>query len=126
MLSCLLEGVRACPLPQRALALPDAGVLLVADAHLGKAVSFRRLGVPVPEATTQGTLARLSMYEPVSQNPTITLVVDLGRDGKGVDIDSRDNNGKIYRASLLAPWRQSQSAMPTRQEFVAGGKASLG
>ncbi len=55
------------------------------------------------------TLARLSMYEPVSQNPTITLVVDLGRDGKGVDIDSRDNNGKIYRASLLAPWRQSQS-----------------
>lgn len=55
------------------------------------------------------TLASLSMYEPVSQNPTITLVVDLAREDRGVDIDSRDNNGKIYRASLTAPWRQSRN-----------------
>lgn len=33
--------------------------LLVADAHFGKAVSFRRLGVPVPEGTTTGTLNAL-------------------------------------------------------------------
>jgi uncharacterized protein len=50
---------RLVPLPERALWLPDAGVLLVADAHIGKAQSFRRLGVPVPEATTDGTLLRL-------------------------------------------------------------------
>jgi DNA ligase-associated metallophosphoesterase len=33
--------------------------LLVADAHFGKAVSFRKLGVPVPRGTTTGTLAKL-------------------------------------------------------------------
>jgi uncharacterized protein len=53
-------GARLHLLPQRAAFLPAAGALLVADAHIGKAVSFRRLGVPVPEATTEGTLARLS------------------------------------------------------------------
>ena len=52
-------GERLALLPQRAVYLPAHRSLLVADAHLGKAVSFRRLGVPVPEATTGGTLARL-------------------------------------------------------------------
>lgn len=52
-------GARLVPLPERALWLPEAALLLVADAHIGKAQSFRRLGVPVPEATTAGTLARL-------------------------------------------------------------------
>lgn len=47
-------------LAQRAAYLPEHGVLLVADAHIGKAVSFRRLGVPVPGGTTTETLDRLS------------------------------------------------------------------
>lgn len=34
--------------------------LLVADAHFGKAVSFRRLGVPVPSGTTGENLATLT------------------------------------------------------------------
>jgi DNA ligase-associated metallophosphoesterase len=34
--------------------------LLVADAHIGKAVSFRALGVPVPRGTTGETLAALT------------------------------------------------------------------
>ncbi len=33
---------------------------LVADAHIGKALRFRRLGVPVPHGTTGETLDRLS------------------------------------------------------------------
>lgn len=45
--------------PHKAAFDPDLGLLLVADAHLGKAVSFRQLGVPVPEATTAEALARL-------------------------------------------------------------------
>lgn len=40
--------------------LPDSATLLVADAHFGKAVSFRQLGVPVPQGTTSATLAQLS------------------------------------------------------------------
>lgn len=47
-------------LAQRAVFLPEHGALLVADAHVGKAVSFRRLGVPVPGGTTSETLNRLS------------------------------------------------------------------
>jgi DNA ligase-associated metallophosphoesterase len=53
-------GMRLQLLPQRAAFLADAGTLLVADAHIGKAVSFRRLGVPVPQGTTSETLERLS------------------------------------------------------------------
>ena len=47
-------------LPERAVWLPELATLLVADVHIGKAASFRRLGTPVPEATTTATLARLS------------------------------------------------------------------
>lgn len=39
---------------------PAQATLLVADAHFGKAVSFRQLGVPVPQGTTSATLAALS------------------------------------------------------------------
>lgn len=47
-------------LPQKAAWLPERRLLLVADVHLGKAVSFRRLGVPVPRGTTRDTLERLA------------------------------------------------------------------
>ncbi len=46
--------------PSGAAFLPQHGALLVADAHVGKALSFRKLGVPVPEATTGQTLDALS------------------------------------------------------------------
>jgi DNA ligase-associated metallophosphoesterase len=55
-----IRGVSLRLLPQRAALLVEAATLLVADAHLGKAASFRRLGVPVPEATTGDNLERLS------------------------------------------------------------------
>ena len=47
-------------LPEKAAFLPDSRTLLVADAHIGKAVSFRRFGVPVPRGTTSETLALLA------------------------------------------------------------------
>ena len=46
--------------PRRRPSSPPAGTLLVADAHIGKAVSFRALGVPVPRGTTSETLAGLT------------------------------------------------------------------
>jgi metallophosphoesterase superfamily enzyme len=52
-------GVSLALLAQRAAWLADSATLLVADVHLGKAATFRRLGVPVPETTTGATLARL-------------------------------------------------------------------
>jgi uncharacterized protein len=47
-------------LAERAVFVPEHSTLLVADAHIGKAATFRRLGVPVPGGTTEGTLARLT------------------------------------------------------------------
>jgi DNA ligase-associated metallophosphoesterase len=56
----------------------DAGrTLLVADAHFGKAVSFRRLGVPVPEGTTGGTLAALDALLATHAAQRIVFLGDL-------------------------------------------------
>jgi len=47
-------------LAEKAAFLAGSRTLLVADAHIGKAVSFRALGVPVPRGTTSETLQALS------------------------------------------------------------------
>jgi uncharacterized protein len=47
-------------LPSGALYLPAHQALLIADAHIGKASSFRQLGVPVPSGSTQETLEALT------------------------------------------------------------------
>lgn len=39
--------------------LPESRTLLVADLHLGKAATFRKAGLPVPEGAAQRDLARL-------------------------------------------------------------------
>ena len=52
-------GARLQLWPQQAAFEPELGLLLVADAQLGQAVSFCRLGVPVPEAITGESLSRL-------------------------------------------------------------------
>ncbi len=54
-----LAGTRAELHSCGAVHLPEWHTLLVADAHFGKAVSFRRLGVPVPRGTTLDTVSRL-------------------------------------------------------------------
>jgi DNA ligase-associated metallophosphoesterase len=60
MLQIDVAGQPLVLLPEKAAFLPDHHTLLVADAHVGKAVSFRRWGVPVPRGTTGETLDRLS------------------------------------------------------------------
>jgi DNA ligase-associated metallophosphoesterase len=46
--------------PSGAALLSAEQTVLVADAHFGKAVSFRQLGVPVPSGTTSETLDGLA------------------------------------------------------------------
>ena len=46
--------------PSGAALLTAEQTLLIADAHFGKATSFRQLGVPVPSGTTSETLDTLS------------------------------------------------------------------
>lgn len=47
-------------LPERAVWWARRRTLLVADMHLGKAATFRALGVPVPQGPDHADLARLS------------------------------------------------------------------
>ena len=47
-------------MPEKCVLLPESDTLLVADLHIGKALSFRALGVPVPGGTTGETLALLA------------------------------------------------------------------
>lgn len=60
MVTVDIGGESLCLLPQKAAWWPRTRTLLIADAHIGKAVSFRRLGVPVPRGTTSETLAALA------------------------------------------------------------------
>jgi DNA ligase-associated metallophosphoesterase len=54
-----LAGEPARLLARRALWWPAEATLFVADVHLGKAETFRALGVPVPAGPTAATLRRL-------------------------------------------------------------------
>ncbi len=55
--------IKAIPcwlLPDRAVFFPTIKTLLIADVHIGKAATFRSLGVPVPSGTTRLNLDRIS------------------------------------------------------------------
>jgi uncharacterized protein len=54
-----LAGVAVRLLARRALWWPAEATVFVADVHLGKAETFRALGVPVPSGPTQAGLDRL-------------------------------------------------------------------
>ena len=77
MLEIVAGGARLQLLPGRAAYLPDADSLLVADAHIGKAVSFRTLGVPVPAGTTDETLRRLGSLLQATGAQHVVFLGDL-------------------------------------------------
>jgi uncharacterized protein len=96
-------GARLVPLPERALWLPEAALLLVADAHIGKAQSFRRLGVPVPEATTAGTLARLDAA--LARCTGVQGIVFLG------DLLHAARGRSVETLATVARWRERHPAL---------------
>jgi DNA ligase-associated metallophosphoesterase len=77
VLAVEIAGVPLVLLAQRAAFLPEHGALLIADAHIGKAVSFRRLGVPVPSGTTGETLDGLSRLLGQTRARRIVFLGDL-------------------------------------------------
>lgn len=72
-----LAGERMHLLAGRAAHLPAHDTLLVADAHIGKAHSFRRLGVPVPQGTTDDMLQRLDALLHASGATHLVFLGDL-------------------------------------------------
>ncbi len=63
-----LRGVQCRLLPEKAIHLPEPGVLLLSDLHLGKVNHFRRSGIPVPsranDANTENLIQLLMRYSP--------------------------------------------------------------
>lgn len=96
MLKIPLAGSELVLHPSGAALLPARGILLVADVHFGKAVSFRRLGVPVPQGTTTETLARLSAAVADTQARSIVFLGDFLH-------SARSHAAATLRA--LAAWR---------------------
>ena len=81
---------------------PELGLLLVADAHIGKAVSFRRLGVPVPAGSTDDALGRLDRLLASTGARGIVFLGDL--------LHSVRAQGPATRAALAA-WRQRHAGL---------------
>lgn len=59
-------------LADKALYWPQKKVLLIADAHFGKAAAYRALGQPVPHGTTATNLTRISAL--IGRYPTEQLI----------------------------------------------------
>ncbi len=58
-------------------------------------------------------LATLELFEPVSEDPTLTILVRLPQADGAVSVDGRDNNGGVFRSVVPAPWKSS--ALPGTQ-----------
>lgn len=95
-------GTRFVLLPQRAAWLPEHGTLLVADVHIGKAATFRRLGVPVPQGTTSDAVERLGALVQATGADHLIVLGDL-------------LHGRLGRAAAtlerFARWREAHAAL---------------
>jgi DNA ligase-associated metallophosphoesterase len=95
-------ATRLVLLPQKAAFLPAQRALLIADAHVGKAVSFRRQGVPVPRGTTSETLGVVDALVGLTG---ATRVVFLG------DLLHSAHAHAPSTLGALARWRDRQRAL---------------
>lgn len=70
---------------ERALELPNARVVLVADLHWGKATALRALGVPVPAGGTAEDLHRLDVVLERTKARELCILGDLAHSQHGWD-----------------------------------------
>jgi DNA ligase-associated metallophosphoesterase len=89
-------------LPGRALHCPAEAAVVVADVHLGKAASFRALGVPVPAGTTAANLAALSALLVTTGAQRLVVLGDL--------FHAAPAHGEARRAAL-SRWRERHAAV---------------
>jgi len=101
-LGVVVDGRPLLLLPEKAALLPGRATLLIADAHIGKATSFRALGVPVPRGTTSDTLDRLSTLIARHQVQRVVFLGDFLHSAKAQ-----------VPATLgaLARWRETHAAL---------------
>jgi uncharacterized protein len=76
-LATMIQATPVWLLPDKAVFLPNQNTLMVADVHIGKAATFRSLGVPVPGGTTDENLRRLSRLLMQTQASCLVILGDL-------------------------------------------------
>lgn len=52
-------------------------------------------------------LASLELFEPVSEDPTLTVMLKMPKGDAALTVEGRDNNGSTYRSSIPAAFDQS-------------------
>lgn len=80
----VVGGVSLVLRAERAVYRPQTATVFVADVHLGKAASFRRLGVPVPAGSTAETLGRLDALLHATGATRLVVLGDLLHARRGV------------------------------------------
>ena len=102
MLETRLAGEAVALHSSGALFLPAQRTVLVADPHFGKAVSFRRLGVPVPRGTTLENLDALDALLAAHAARRIVFLGDL--------LHARAAHARQTMAAVEA-WREQRPAL---------------
>ncbi len=89
-------------LSERAIWWPGRSALVISDVHLGKAASFRHIGVPVPSGATAKDLARLSRLLHVTQARQLIVLGDFlhSRIARQVEV-----------LQAITQWRTSHAAI---------------
>ena len=97
-----IEGEAVVLMPEHSLWMPERKALLVADAHFGKAATFRAGGIFVPRGTTATTLARLDRALARTDATRVIFLGDLlhAREGRSPET-----------LRLVADWRASRAAV---------------
>ena len=97
-----LAGEEVVLLPDRALYWPRRRTLLVADAHIGKAATFRARGIFVPRGTTTDALTRLDEALARTDSTRLIFLGDLlhSREGRSAETLRIVGEWRATRASL--------------------------
>ena len=103
MLRIRVAGAEVILHPSGAALVSAQQTLMVADAHFGKAVSFRRLGVPVPSGTTAETMDMLSAVLAETRAKRLVFLGDF--------LHSRQGRAAATLAALRQ-WRGEHRDLP--------------
>jgi len=95
-----LQGESLLLLPQRGIYWQEKKVLLIADAHLGKAATFRANNIAVPAGTTEKDLQVLSQMLVETGAEHLIFLGDLVHNKRGL-------TDRI--SSLIIAWREHHS-----------------
>ena len=89
-------------LPDKAIYWPSQKVLFIADPHFGKAATFRKSGIPIPEQGTRDDCVRLSKLIEKTRADTLVILGDFFHTRLGKTQEIHD---------ILLRWRESFSEL---------------